>query len=502
MKLKDWIRDNKFMAVVHFIAAGILISGAVLVYWHWEWLVTGTLGREAGSTTVRNLGLIAGGLIAIWVAIWRGVVADRQARASWDQTETSRRSLLNERYQKGAEMLGSTVLYVRLGGIYALDSLAREYPEIYHLQVIKLFAAFVVARTRAETAEQVETTTSSATSESEEPDKPAPTSFWEGSDDTGKDHWLESKSCLAESFDLFLAADREVGPVPGLAKDVEEVMRLISERDEKRIALESKDEIRMNLADASLPGLIFHDADFSNIDFTKADLRRVRGWGARLTKAVLPGANLSAASLHGADFRDADMRRVNLTAARLQGADLRNANLGHIDLASQNLWKGATFHSKLVGARLDGADLRGADLGYADMRGVSLRGAKLDKARLNNLSGVNLRSASLRDTDLGGADLSKANLSGADLSGANLAGANLAGANFGNAKLAGANLTEANVSGADFSHHWVLECKSPASGLTQKQLDQAKADPNQPPILDGVLDAVTNKPLVWNGQPS
>lgn len=484
MKLKDWIRDNKFMAVVHFIAAGILISGAVLVYWHWEWLVTGTLGREAGSTTVRNLGLIAGGLIAIWVAIWRGVVADRQARASWDQTETSRRSLLNERYQKGAEMLGSTVLYVRLGGIYALDSLAREYPEIYHLQVIKLFAAFVVARPRAETAERVETTTSSATSESEEPDKPAPTSFGEGSDDTGKDHWLESKSHPEDTFDLFLATKLEVGPVPGLAKDVEEVMRLLSERDEKRIALESKDKIRINLADASLPGLIFHDADFSNIDFTKADLRRVRGWRARLTKAVLPGANLSGSTLHGADFRDADMRRVNLTAVKLEGADLRNANLGYIDLASQNLWKGATFPSKLVGARLEGADLRGADLGGADMCGVSLRGANLDKTKLGgaNLSGADLRTASLRDADLGSADLSKANLAGANL--------------------AGANLTNANVSSVDFSRSWILKWESPASGLTQKQLDQAKADPNQPPILDGVLDAVTNKPLVWNGQPS
>ncbi len=39
----------------------------------------------------------------------------------------------------------------------------------------------------------------------------------------------------------------------------------------------------------------------------------------------------------------------------------------------------------------------------------------------------------------------------------------------------------------------------PARGLTQAQLDQARADPDNPPKLDGVEDAVTGKQLVWRG---
>ena len=51
------------------------------------------------------------------LAVWRSIVAERQA-------DTAQQSLLNERYQKGAEMLGNEVLSVRMGGIYALGRLA------------------------------------------------------------------------------------------------------------------------------------------------------------------------------------------------------------------------------------------------------------------------------------------------------------------------------------------------------------------------------------------
>ena len=40
-------------------------------------------------------------------------------------------------------MLGNDVLSVRLGGIYALEHLAREHPDQYHLQIVKLLCAFV-----------------------------------------------------------------------------------------------------------------------------------------------------------------------------------------------------------------------------------------------------------------------------------------------------------------------------------------------------------------------
>ena len=119
---------------------------------------------ESNSTTVRNIGFIIAGALALVFAVWRGVLAQRQARtaelqaetalrqtdaaqlqveSSQRQTEIAQQGLLNERYQKGAEMLGSEVLAVRLGGIYALQRLAEEHPGQYHVQIMELFCAYV-----------------------------------------------------------------------------------------------------------------------------------------------------------------------------------------------------------------------------------------------------------------------------------------------------------------------------------------------------------------------
>ena len=106
---------------------------ALLSWRFWEELGD---DEESLSTTVRNLGLVIAGAIALPLAIWRSIVAQRQA-------STAQRDLLNQRYQQGAEMLGSEVLTVRLGGIYALQRLAEEHPKQYHIQIMRLLCAFM-----------------------------------------------------------------------------------------------------------------------------------------------------------------------------------------------------------------------------------------------------------------------------------------------------------------------------------------------------------------------
>ena len=78
-----------------------------------------------------------------------------------------------------------------------------------------------------------------------------------------------------------------------------------------------------------------------------------------------------------------------------------------------------------------------------------------------------------------------------NLAHAHLTGANLTGANLTEASLDGAHLTGANLTGANLK-----KCK----GLTQEQIDQARAKPDNPPKLEGVVDAETGKPLVWRGE--
>ena len=111
---------------------------------------------------------------------------------------------------------------------------------------------------------------------------------------------------------------------------------------------------------------------------------------------------------------------------------------------------------------------------------------------------LNLSGATFQDAIMANALLTRANLSGAGFLGANLTGArlmnaDLTGAHFLDANLEEANLTGANVSGVEFS----VGGPQTVKGLTQAQLDQAYADPNDPPNLTGVLDAETGEPLVW-----
>ena len=87
-------------------------------------------------------------------------------------------------------------------------------------------------------------------------------------------------------------------------------------------------------------------------------------------------------------------------------------------------------------------------------------------------------------------NMENAILTAADLSSASLAGANLKGAYLGGANLEGAFLMNADLSGVHLKG---------CDGLTQKQIDQAVAAPENPPVLTGAVDANTGEPLVWRG---
>ena len=138
-----------------------LITGAVvvlailgLVVFVWEWLGTSSVCRESGSTTIRNLALAIGGSIAIGIAIWRNIVADHQAKAAHLHAQTSLSDLLDKRFQKGAEMLRDNVLFVRVVGVDELQRLAENYPEQYHVKIMRLFCDFVRRPTPDDTEEQ------------------------------------------------------------------------------------------------------------------------------------------------------------------------------------------------------------------------------------------------------------------------------------------------------------------------------------------------------------
>lgn len=298
------------------LAAGAV--GSVIAWQLWDNIKD---SDEPFSTTLRNIALIIGGLIAVLLAMWRSRVAERQA-------ETAQQGLLYDRYQRGSEMLGSRILSVRLGGIYALQSLSEEFPEPYHIQVMRQFCAFV-----------------------RHPPE------------------LESYSTKAVSGSEELEED----PVP--REDVQEVLKIILFRN--KIAMEIEREAgfifdfrgadlrHAHIGGAKLQRSNLERANLSHAQLTGVDLSAAWMRKANLSNAEIIGANLTGAILQEATLTEAILDRANLSDARLQMANLSRASLIQAIATETNFIMANLSLSKLMGADLNGAVFHAANVSGA-----------------------------------------------------------------------------------------------------------------------------------------
>jgi uncharacterized protein YjbI with pentapeptide repeats len=130
------------------------------------------------------------------------------------------------------------------------------------------------------------------------------------------------------------------------------------------------------------PVLDLHNADLQGAILVGAELQ-----GAILVGAQLQGANLFGARLQGANLDDADLQGVILVGAQLQdanlaGAQLQDARLNDADLQDANLAGAQLQDARLNGAQLQRAILFGAQLQDAILFGAQLQDAILDTAKL------------------------------------------------------------------------------------------------------------------------
>ena len=335
-------------------------------YWNWlstdfwAWLRNGPDGVESGSTTVRNLGLVIAGLIALLLAIWRSWVAQRQA-------DTAQQDLLNERYQQGTEMLGSEVLSVRLGGIYALQRLAGEYPKQYHIQIMQLLCAFV---------------------------RHPPTGIMDKT--------------------------RQIPGEPNkyeLRSDMQEAIESISACHARQDRLEKAADYRLDIRAGNLSCAHLFKARLSGANLSRANLAGARLIGADLAGAEFSHANLAGIVLIGADLSGTGFENTDLSEAHLDSANLARARLYRANLLKARITSANLAEAHLSSANLVGASLHDSDLSRTRLQGGNLTGALLSQA--------NLGGAILSSTSLAGAVLCGANLLGSDLSNANLSNAHL-----------------------------------------------------------------------------
>ena len=382
-----------------FAIPGIVLYFASRAECCWYWLTYG----ESGSATLRNLALLVFGLIGLPFAMWRTIVAARQA-------DIAQRTLQNARHQRAVEMFGSSELVVRLGGIYALQHLANEHSAHYHLQVMRLYCAFLRH-------------------------PPGLHDF----------HVEQERIVTADS------ASRD-GRDTYSRRDIEDVVRAIGTRDKTQIEIERQAGYEVVVYGADVSDLKMYDVLSYTHDansFKLIDRRPKRR--ANLSRVHFRYVNFSRADLSEVDLSGATFWDPNLTDARLENADL-----------SKTTWEGGI---------LRGAQLSSVDLSQAHFMETSLADADLSSA---NLSDVNFQEIDLTNTKLRNADIS---------------GASFSFIRFKNALL---NWNYGRKIGAAGDGVYVG-----VRGLTQAQIDEARADTSNPPHIEGVVDTSTGKPLVW-----
>ena len=186
----------------------------------------------------------------------------KRASAAERTVEVAQESQITERFTRAIEQLGSDKMAIRLGGIYALERIAKD-SEKDHWQVVEVLTAYVRKN---------------------------------------------SRSC--GNFD-------QPRTLLLVKTDIQAILEVLGRRNTEYENPKQRLNLRMtDLRGAELEGAVFRranlgGADLHNVIFERADLRG----------AFLFHANLTDAVLDGADLRGADLRVVwNFTQYQLASA--------------------------------------------------------------------------------------------------------------------------------------------------------------------------------------
>jgi Pentapeptide repeats (8 copies) len=269
-------------------------------------------------------GTVVVGVTGYWASVKNTSKTTELTRTAVELTrrtvELTEQGQVTERYTKAIDQLGAIEIDVRVGGIYALERIARDSARDQPT-VMEVLAAFV----RDHSGEQW----------------PPPTVHEAGANPPG----------------------RLTRP------DVQAALTVMGRRtirdDSQQINLAAAILISANLRGANLVAADLSGADLREADLSGADLSHASLSSADLNEADLSEAILNEADLSGTDLSEADFTSARLIGAQLGGAHLDGAKLGF---------------AHLQGARLRRADLSNADLREADLSGADFGGADLSDA--------------------------------------------------------------------------------------------------------------------------
>jgi uncharacterized protein YbdZ (MbtH family) len=236
-----------------------------------------------------------GGTVIVGVAgFWANV------RNTNKTTALALQGQVTDRYLKAIEQLGSKEIDIRVGGIYALERIARDSARDQPT-VMEVLATFI----REHSGEQ----------------------------------WPPSADDEPETR----ASQRTTRP------DVQAAITVIGRRNT------AHDHGQINLRRVHLHGADLREAKLSGAHLGGADLT-----SANLDRADLADAYLEVAILAAADLADANLTRTDLGGAKLPNANLDGATLIEADLGGADLVEASFDHADLTRVKLTDADLTDA----------------------------------------------------------------------------------------------------------------------------------------------
>ncbi len=253
---------------------------------------------SAGATIVSVLATATVAIVGFRSSRSTNQRAIDAARANVRETlDATRDGQIADRYTKAIEQLGSSTVDVTIGGIYALERIARDSPRD-HPTIMEVLSACIREHSREQ---------------------------WLRADADGTMH--------------------EQSPRPDIQAALTVIGRRNAEHDIRPIDLSNANLNNANLNNANLGGV-----DFVGANFVSAKLAGARLDNANLTRADLRLADLAEADLNGANLTSAQLDGARLTGARLTEANLTNAEwpMGtpvparwKLDVSSQRLeWQG------------------------------------------------------------------------------------------------------------------------------------------------------------------
>jgi uncharacterized protein YjbI with pentapeptide repeats len=276
------------------------------------------------------------GQILSGVAVLTGLIfAWQQLGQTSDNLRVSQEGQITDRFSRAVDQLGSADLTVRLGGIYALERIARDSPRDYG-PVMEVLTAF--ARQQAP---------------------------------------LEIS-----------AAATPAASAPRIPAEVAAVFKVIGRRTPEQIRIEMEEGGCLDLTGIDAVGVDLADYDLRNTCWDRSDLRGATLAGADITDTTFAGSTLSQANLDGVDAKGAAFNQADIALANLSRADLRNANLLAADLSGATLQGTDLRDANLLGTNLRTALLLGADLSGANVLNADFTGAVLSGANLATVEGL------------------------------------------------------------------------------------------------------------------